>query len=65
MYVGGSEEKMVAGEKVEISYLCSEKVFPISGRHLSKIDQCALCLKLEYQIWKIQGNIKLSITLEF
>ena len=47
---------MVVGEKGEISYLGPEEVFPISGRHLSKIDQCALCLDL-VQLRENQSNI--------
>ena len=46
-------------EKREIIFypFRSGRVFPISGKNLSKIHQCAHCLNLEYQ--KIQGNIKL------
>ena len=48
----GSLEKK---RKLYFTHLGTEKVFPNSGRHLSKINQGALFLNLVYQIWKFRA----------
>mgnify|MGYP001393247120 CR=1 FL=1 len=48
----------IPGEKgqLDFTYLGPEEVLVISGRHLSKIEQCAVCLDL-VQLRENQSNI--------